>query len=185
LREYEYNRGGAYFVTMCTHERECLFGDVVDGAVRLTDMGRMVQECWDAISNHFPHCELDAFVVMPNHVHGIVAFAGDVNPVGAQHAAPDFGLSVSKAWAQHAAPLHSVLPPRTVAPGSVGAIIRSFKSTVTKRFNIRRDNPGAPVWQRRYYERIIRDDRELDGIRQYIADNPGKWAEDENHPGRV
>jgi REP element-mobilizing transposase RayT len=90
LREYEYNRGGAYFVTMCTHERECLFGDVVDGAVRLTDMGRMVQECWDAISNHFPHCELDAFVVMPNHVHGIVAFAGDVYPVGAEQSAAHF-----------------------------------------------------------------------------------------------
>ena len=148
LGEYDYTRAGMYFVTICTWQRESLFGEIVDGAMRLNGMGRVVQECWDGIPVHFPHIELDLFVVMPNHVHGIVAFAGDVYPVGAQHAAPEFGFSVSGAGAQHAAPLHEMLLSRNVAPGSLGAITRSFKSAVTKRINQLRDNPGAPVWQR-------------------------------------
>jgi REP element-mobilizing transposase RayT len=193
LREYDYSRAGAYFMTVCAFQKECLFGEVVDGRMVLNEMGNAVTECWRSIPDHFPHVELDEFVIMPNHVHGIIVFndpnssvGGAVGAVGAQHAAPMTELRGSKTRAQHAAPLRERddLPIRNVAPGSLGAIIRSFKSAATKRINILRNTPGVPIWQRNYFERVIRVDRELDAVRRYIVDNPAKWNEDENHPGR-
>ena len=195
LRDYDYSLAGAYFVTICAIQRECLFGDVVDGRVVLNEMGNAAAECWQAIPGHFPNVELDTFVTMPNHVHGIIAI-NDVSPVGAQHAAPGFsapgfsapvpGLHRPKTRAQHAAPLRGRggLLSKNVAPGSLGAIIRSFKSAATKHINALRNTPGVPVWQRNYFERVIRDDREMDAVRRYIVDNPAKWNEDENHPAR-
>lgn len=162
LRDYDYSHAGAYFVTICTFQREGLFGDVMNGGMHLNEMGQAALECWNDIPGHFPHIELDEFVVMPNHLHGIIVTdcRGTARRARFEET---FGRPVA---------------------GSLATIIRSFKSAATKRINTLRDNPGAPVWQRNYYERVIRDDRELDGIRQYIADNPAKWAEDENHPAR-
>jgi REP element-mobilizing transposase RayT len=195
LRDYNYADAGAYFVTICTYERECLFGEVLGELVLLNDAGRLVQESWINIPAHFPHVELDAFVVMPNHLHGIIVLTDNMQPllsVGAQHAAPDFELAqhaapdfcfATQPRAQHAAPLRrNVLG--AILPGSLCAIIRSFKSAVTKSRNVSAVGcaPAVPVWQRNYYERIVRDERELSFIRQYIADNPTKWGEDKNHP---
>jgi len=192
LRDYNYSRAGAYFVTVCVFERECLFGELVDGEMRLNEAGRMVRECWDGIPDHFPHVELDAFIIMPNHLHGIFVLNDDASIVGARHASPDFPVQMAAtdratharathARATHASPLRGPGP----EPRSIGAMVGSFKSAVTKRINQSRNTPGAPVWQRNYYERVIRGERELDGIRRYIVDNPAKWAEDENHPSRV
>jgi len=178
LPGYDYSGDGAYFVTMCVYQRECLFGDVVDGTVRLNDLGLVVRQCWGAISDHFSQVELDEFVVMPNHVHGIVVLNSDRAPVGAQHAAPGLMDTGLRGRAQHATPL------RNVVPGSLGAIIRSFKSAVTKRINEFRGNRGAQVWQRNYHEHVIRDENDLAAIRQYIVENPMKWIEDENYPAR-
>lgn len=181
LREYDYAGGGGYFVTLCAWQRECLFGDVMDGGMRVNELGRVAGECWAAVPEHFPHVQLDAFVVMPNHLHGILIFDHRHPAVGAQHAAPVHGAADKMPGAMG----KRGITPNNVIPGSLGAVIRSFKSAVTKRINAMRDNPGCPVWQRNYYEHVIRDERDLHAIRQYIVDNPAKWELDANHPARL
>ena len=166
LKEWDYTQPGAYFVTICSHTRAPLFGRVVDGDMVLNEYGEIVRACWREIPDHFPHVELDAFVVMPNHIHGIIVIVDHI--VGATHASP----------------LPENVPPRGPASGSLGAIVGSFKSTVTKRINIGRGTPGAPVWQRNYYEHIIRNDRALNAIRHYITENPLRWHLDRYNPER-
>jgi len=162
LPEYDYTQPGAYFVTICTHRHACLFGDVVDSIVHLSAWGKIADQCWRDIPDHFDHVVLDEWVVMPNHIHGILLF----HPiVGATHASP---------------PQTDV--PRGPIPGSLGAVVGSFKSAVTKRVNEMRGTPGTPLWQRNYYEHVIRNERTLNAIRQYIADNPARWALDRYHP---
>ena len=158
LKGYDYCQVGAYFVTIVTQDRVCLFGAVVDGEMRLNDAGRMVAQCWQQIPAHFPHVELDEFVMMPNHVHGIIIV------VGARHAVP--------------------LPERFGKPvsGSLPTIIRSFKSAATKRINELRGTTGTRVWQRNYYEHIIRDEQSWDRIREYIVNNPLQWELDRLNP---
>ncbi len=116
LKGYDYSQAEAYFVTIVTYRREYLFGDVVGGEMRGNTLGKIVQECWNEIPAHFPNVEVDAFVAMPNHVHGIII----IHPVGAQHAAP------------LPAPLTQPQLPH-VKPGSLAAIVRSLKSPVTRR----------------------------------------------------
>ncbi|HEV8720734.1 MAG TPA: transposase [Candidatus Binatia bacterium] len=166
LRAYDYSQAGAYFVTTCTHERACLFGDVVDCEMRVNDAGRMVEQCWSAIPNHFPHVDLDAFVVMPNHVHGIIVITD--RAVGAKNFSPlpDSNTSTHR-------PIRS--PSKTI-----GSIIRGFKIGVTKWF--RENTVTHIVWQRNYYEHIIRNEESLNRIRQYVLDNPVRWAFDRENP---
>ena len=174
LKGYDYTRPGAYFVTICAHNRECLFGEVVDGEMVLNEYGEIVREEWFRTAQVRPYVELfeDEFVVMPNHIHGIVWIVDDVDDtVGAQ-----------RRCASTTKPKPGGVPPNNVAPGSLGAIIRSFKSAVTKRINALRGTTGAPVWQRNYYEHIIRDDRALNAIRRYIAENPLRWHLDRYNP---
>ncbi|MCL6641864.1 MAG: transposase [Candidatus Bipolaricaulota bacterium] len=162
LKGYDYSQPGAYFITICTRERLCLFGEVVDGEMQLNEYGHIALECWKEIPLHFPQAELDAFVVMPNHVHGIIVII-DVD-VGATHASP--------------LPLSSDARPRGPQRQSVSSIVGSFKSAATKHINEYRGTPGAPVWQRNYYEHIIRNDESLHRIREYIETNPARWALD-------
>jgi len=163
LRDYDYSEEGAYFVTICTLQRQCLLGDVSGGEVHLSRFGLIVAECWEAIPTHFSNVELDSFVVMPNHVHGIVIILD--------------GTQGDRA--RHASPLH--LNARA-KPVLLGTIVGSFKSAASRHINNLRGTPGEPVWQRNYYEHIIRKERELNGIREYIACNPVRWAQDENNP---
>jgi len=168
LRGYDYSSAGAYFVTICAWQRECLFGEVNGGVTELSPYGRIVLNAWQDLPRHYRHIELDEFVVMPNHVHGIIVLHDDDSA----------GCDVRA----------GLKPALTAAPTKrhgLPEIVRGLKTFSARRINQLRDNPGAPVWQRNYYERVIRDERELDGIRQYIADNPQRWAEDENHPARV
>jgi putative transposase len=175
LRGYDYTQAGAYFVTIVARNRECLFGEVVGGEMRVNACGEIVVACWDALPMHFPAVELDAFVVMPNHVHGIILIGGESTDYGRG------GVSGTPVGAQHAAPLPD-LSHHNVDPGSLGAIVRSFKSGATKRINEMRGAPGAPVWQRNYFEHIIRNEKSLNAIRGYIVGNPGNWAHDEENP---
>ncbi len=172
LRNHDYSSVGACFVTICTAGRECLFGDVVDGTMRLNEAGWVVDTVWRSLPQRYPGIEMDAFVVMPNHTHGIIVIN---DTLGTSHASPSLGQGVGA--------IHE-LPLRNRRNMTLPKIIGYLKMNSAKRINQSRDNPGAPVWQRNYYERIIRDDRELNGIRQYIVDNPAKWEEDENHPSR-
>jgi len=165
LHGYDYTQVGAYFVTVVTKNRACLFGEVVDGGVRLSSFGEITCACWRAIPEHFSNVMPDEFVVMPNHLHGIIF----IN-VGARHAVPLPGLS--KRFGKPLA-------------GSLPIIVGSFKAAVTKQINQLRLNTGAPVWQRNYYEHIVRSENELIRIREYIANNPLQWEIDWENPLRT
>lgn len=162
LEGYDYARVGAYFVTICVERvgafghPPLLFGDVVNGVMRLNQFGMIVESEWLATPKIRPQIELDEYAIMPNHFHGILIIVRDVRPI---HDDPP------------GSPFRS--PSQTV-----GAIIRGFKSVVTSRINSLRNRPGAPVWQNNYYERIIRNRDEMNLIRQYIKDNPAQWERD-------
>lgn len=179
LKGYDYSQSGAYFVTVCAQDRECLFGNVVDGEIRVNDTGRMVHDIWHKIPGHFPDIAIDEFIVMPNHVHGIVVI------VEAQFIAPSDCDTANRAAINH--PKQNLTTKQGVmnhAP-TVGGIVRAFKARCTHTINQFRNTPGDPVWQRNYYEHIIRHEEEMNRIRQYIADNPLKWTEDEYNPGNI
>ncbi|MBN1810535.1 MAG: transposase [Anaerolineae bacterium] len=182
LRGYDYAQAGAYFVTIVTHDRETLFDDPV--------FRRAAETMWQRIPRHSPHVELDKWVVMPNHVHGIIVIVDDSR--GRGEAFRD-GRSVLSDSFPCAAPFSAKLDPGNASPlpepklpsGSLGAIVGNFKSVTTRRINRIRKTPGAPVWQRNYYERIIRNERELNAVRHYISENPARWAEDRENPDRL
>lgn len=183
LPGYDYRSNGAYFVMICTHERRLLF--------QQERYRRVAESCWEAIPDHFPHATLDGFVVMPNHVHGILFLSGDdAPPVGAQHAAPGVppveAHHAPSVGAQHAAPERprSTHSHRT-EPGSLGAIVRSYKAAATREIHRMPGSQQAPVWQRNYYEHAIRNKAALNRIRQYIIDNPARWVYDRDNPSGV
>jgi len=163
LQGWDYTQPGAYFVTIVAYGRE-LFGQVVDGEICLSEFGEIVRDEWLASADIRCEIQLDAFVVMPNHLHGIVWIVADDDIVGATGRSP--------------------LPARGPTPKSLGSFIAGYKSAVTKRINEIRGTPGNPVWQRNYYEHIIRNEQDLDAIRRYIRDNPAHWAEDPENPSR-
>ena len=173
LKGHDYSQPGAYFVTICTRDQECLFGHVVNGEMRLNDAGEIAQRCWEEIPRHFPLVELDAFVVMPNHVHVIIVIQG--------RGEASVPLHVSKERpGSDASPLRQ--RPNGTQPGSLSAIVQNFKSISTRRMNAARSTPGTPVWQRGFYEHVVRDEEELRAIREYVLGNPARWDEDENNP---
>ena len=162
LPGFDYARPGAYFVTLVTAGREDLLGAVVGGRVQLSGYGEIVAAEWQKTASIRREIELDVFIVMPNHLHGIVVIGGDV-VVGAHGRAP-------------------LRPDLGRTRRSLGSLIAGFKSATTKRINQVRDAPRSPVWQRNYYEHVVRNDADLNRIREYIADNPAKWDEDPENP---
>ena len=163
LNGHDYTEAGAYFVTVCTHDQQCILGDVVSDAVRLTPLGKVVAETWPAACAHNPSVDLDVFVVMPNHVHGILVLRESV-------------------WAKHASPLRH--RPKGTFRGSLSSIVQGFKSAATRQ--ARRDGIafGGRLWQRGFYDHVIRNEAELSRIRTYIDENPLRWALDEENPDR-
>ena len=169
LKGYDYSQPGAYFITICTYRRACLLGDVIEGDMHLNPLGNMAWQCWQAIPDHFPHAVLDAFVVMPNHVHGIVWIVDGLNPSAAMVGASDYSPLPDSP--PQPSPTHSSYPRGTSK--TIGSMVRGFKIGVTKW--ARQNTDIYAVWQRNYYEHIIRNDRALNAIRQYIAGNPARW----------
>jgi len=168
LPAYDYAAPGAYFVTLVTHARESLFGQVIDSEMRLNVLGEVVAEECRRTGEIRREIQLDAFVAMPNHVHAVVIIG---HGVGAHGRAP----LLQQHDALSRAPLHRL-------PRSLGSFVAGFKSAVTKRINEMRGTPGLPVWHRNYYEHVIRNEEELDRIRQYIAGNPTCWDHDRENP---
>ncbi len=166
LSEYDYTQAGMYFITVVAHGRQCVFGDLVGGEIRLSEAGRIVRDCWTAIPDHCSGCAVTSFVVMPNHVHGVLTL-------------PDNDGSAAQSSITHTE------RPRGPVHRSVGAIVGSFKSAATRLINRRCGTPGAVVWQRNYYEHVIRSDASLQRIEDYILSNPLFWAEDPENPDRV
>jgi REP element-mobilizing transposase RayT len=172
LRGYDYSRPGAYAVTICTHLKQPVFGEIVEGEMVLNDVGQMVRDTWEQMPSHYPGCGLDAFVVMPNHVHGIIVIA-----VGA---------------APCARPSPGVRPHSGQTDGAMSLrdLVHRFKSLTTARYRQGVVTRGwraldGKLWQRNYYEHIIRNESEFETIRDYIATNPVRWETDwENILGR-
>jgi len=165
LAGHDYRSPATYFITLIAYQRAEIFGEIVDGKMRLSQLGEIVREEWLRSATLRREVSLDAFQIMPNHLHGIVTFRPSPDHrVGAHGRKP---LS-----AQH---------PR--APRSLGSFVAGFKSAATLRINEARNMPGTPVWQRNYHERIVRNARELHAARRYIIDNPRNWATDAENPG--
>ncbi len=149
LREYDYSMTGYYYVTICTYNREELFGHIENNQMILNKSGRIAKTAWLEIPNHFPNIELDEFIVMPNHIHGIIIIN---NPVGDGHARP-----VNK-------------------NNNLSVIIGSYKSAVSKEMH--QLNNISFHWQRSFYEHVIRTEKSLSNIREYISNNPATWIND-------
>ena len=165
LKGWDYRNPGYYFVTICTKHREPYFGRVVNGGMVLSAVGERAAHCWREIPRHHAGVELDEFMIMPNHMHGIVIIC---NPVETLHA-----TSLRRET------LMSEISPKA---GSLGVIIRSYKSAVTRLAGLAGFKNFS--WQARYYDHIVRDENSLCNIRQYIIDNPARWELDrENVPG--
>ena len=162
LRDYDYSWAGWYFVTLCTHGRECILGKAMNDSILETDLGKLVRETWAHLPNHYA-VELDDFVMMPNHIHGIIIIRDST--VGAIHESPLRKDAKSKR--------RKML---------LSKIIGRFKMTSAKRINLLRETPGRPAWQRGFYEHIIRNDTDLHRIRIYMKNNPLQWALDEENP---
>ena len=169
LKAYDYSQAGAYFVTICAHNRECVFGNVVKGEMRLNKYGRVVEAEWIKTANIRNNVELDVFVVMPNHLHGVLVIVGGVGDMAGRGTARRAPTGMNERFGKPTS-------------GSLPTIVRSFKSAVTKRINELRCTPETHVWQRNYYEHVIRDEWDLNEIREYIMSNPLKWEMDRENP---
>lgn len=186
LKEYDYSLEGAYFITICTHVKKHLFGEVASETMRVNKYGTIVQDCWDGLTEHYPNIELDQFVVMPNHVHGIVVILGDMM-VGAGFPSPDrksiaVGAGSPRPDSGNLQNQGARKPRPYQLKPSLGQIVAYFKYQSTKHINEIRNTPSAPVWQRGYFEHIIRNEKSLNRIREYIHTNPQRWDFDRENP---
>lgn len=167
LASWDYSHNGAYFITICTANREHYFGKIINGQPQLSEQGKIAHQYWSQIPDHFEFVLLDEFLVMPNHIHGIIVIDKPGNEPG-----------LSGVETLHATSLRE--PTNTMAtispkPNSIPAIVRSFKSAVTKYCN---ENKLPFGWQTRFHDHIIRDNNEFNRIKNYIINNPANWDSD-------
>lgn len=168
LRGYDYSQAGAYFITLCIENREYLLGDVVDGVMQLNDFGKVIVDSWLWLASRYVYVELDEYVVMPNHFHAVLVITDDGrNTVGAIRESPVHIIDGGKGGSR-TAPTKKTL----------GRLIGAFKTVSTKKINQLRNTPAMPLWQRNYFERVVRDENELRLIREYIVNNPMRWQYD-------
>ena len=163
LESYDYSQQGAYFVTICTQNRQCFFGNIVDGNVSFSDVGEMVLSQWKMLPERFAPVVLDEYVLMPNHLHGIIY--------------------LSSSEGEHTITPPNEWQPRTFqrpARNTLGEVVRSFKAATARL--VRVAGYGDFAWQREYYEHIIRHEQDLERVRLYITNNPAHWSEDEFNP---
>ena len=156
LKGYDYSQSGAYFVTTVTHQRECLFGKIENGIMRLNDAGKIVRAVWEGLPKHYSHIELGAFIIMPNHTHGVI-----IINVGA-------GLRPA--------------PTQPEKQHGLSEIMRAFKSFSSRRIHETDEFSPERIWQRGFHDRIIRNEDEWSRIHLYIESNPINWQEDHDNP---
>ncbi|WKZ37613.1 MAG: hypothetical protein QY332_06660 [Anaerolineales bacterium] len=182
LQGYDYSQEGAYFVTIVTWRREFLFGNIVNGEMMLSPYGEIVQKWWGEIPAHFPNVETGAFVIMPNHIHGIIFIVGERR--GTVSVPKDDGEnSISENNDMSGQNLGGKTPLRVFnGTPTLGQIIAYFKYQSTKEMN-KVENAGVVTkfWQRNYYEHIIRDGKDLQNKTDYIEANPLLWGEDDEN----
>jgi len=192
LNGYDYSRAGAYFVTICTQNRACLFGEIISDEMMLNDAGNMVAMVWNALPMRFDHLELDGFVVMPNHIHAIIVLSGTPPRRGEScirpndRIRPNGGVDNGNQGEYKIRPYDNAIHdhPNGTLPDTLGRIIQAFKSISTNAYihGVKQSGwspfPGI-VWQRNYWEHIVRHEQDLTRLREYIRHNPEKWALDE------
>ncbi len=174
LKGYDYTQAGAYFITICSHQREHIFGEVVDGEMKLNKFGLVAKQQWEKLPKRFPNIELGAFVIMPNHEHGVIQIVERRGTAGKLNNHDD--------ESSRRAPTEKFQKP---VHGSIPTIVRSYKSAVAYRINLMRGANGVPVWQRNYYEHIVRNERELELITKYIDYNPFNWQLDRDNANNI
>jgi REP element-mobilizing transposase RayT len=190
LKGYDYGQLGVYFITLCTHNKECWFGEIRDSQMCLNQLGKIVTQEWLRTPEIRSEITLDEWIVMPNHLHGIIIITNPnpspppANPVGAHRRAPS---SHHVSNPRRAPSSHHVSNPQR-APSqfrrysnSLPSIIAGFKSVTTKRINILRETPRIPLWQRNYYESVVCDTEHLEHVRNYIRANPSCWKDDSEY----
>ena len=186
LKEWDYSSDGYYFVTICTKDQEFFFGNIVDGRIKLSAIGEIAKEYWLEIPQHFQNVKLDEFVIMPNHVHGIVIIENDKNKncrdsINKQRGKDDIncrdGINAVSTGGGKIPRTHNPM----LSKNSLSKIIRWYKGRCTFEIN-RIQNKLYFAWQSRFYEHIIRNEESLLKIREYIHNNPLKWDIDENNP---
>ena len=166
LRHFDYSSSGAYFVTICTRYRLCVLSNVMDGNVLLNEYGRIVESVWKNLPRHYPHVQMDACIIMPNHIHGIVMLHTE-------------GVDDSSKERAGFKPAPTGECPKLHA---LTEVVRGFKTFSARKINALRGTTGTSLWQRGYFEHVIRGESSLDRIRQYIGDNPMRWCEDPENP---
>jgi REP element-mobilizing transposase RayT len=178
LRNYDYSQPGAYFVTICTYQKQSWFGEIKNGQMYLNQLGKIVADEWLKTCKIRPNFQLDEWVIMPNHFHGIVIindYSGDDQSLGAGNRPLDLGAG------NRPLDLGARDAPLQQKPNSLSSCIAGFKSAVTKRINLLRQNTDTPIWQRNYYESILRDEKYLAVVREYIINNPKNWPNDRDY----
>lgn len=182
LKGYDYSQSGLYFITICCYQRECLFGNIINSQMILNNFGQLIKEEWLKSAEIRKEIELDDFVIMPNHFHGIVIINQEINSDFMKN---DVDFQDNNVGANGRSPLgqiQSSRPKISMKPKSISSLIAGFKSATTKKINIIRNTPQNPVWQRNYYDHIIRNDESLARIREYVQNNPLSWENDQLHP---
>ncbi len=164
LKNFDYSLPGTYFVTINVFRRERLFGNVVGEKIYLNVFGQIVQICWDNLIKHYANIVLDSFVIMPNHFHAVIIIKGAM--LNTNH-------------------VRAGLKPAPTKDHPLSEIVRAFKTFSARKINELRKSPGLPVWQRNYFERVIRNDEELNEIREYINNNVTVWNKDAENPKTI
>ncbi len=175
LKEYDYSKPNAYFITICTYNKECILGTITNGEMRLNEYGKIVENEWLKTPAIRTYVLLDKYIIMPNHIHGIIIIdSRDTVPVS-----PRATVEVAESRVPHVPPFEQFGRPTS---HSIPTIIRSFKAATTKQIREIQKTHRQAIWQPRFYEHIIRNPHELDQTREYIIYNPLKWALDSENP---
>ncbi|MFZ2096947.1 MAG: transposase [Anaerolineales bacterium] len=181
LKEYDYSQPGAYFVTLVTKGRLNLFGEIIEGEMKVNQYGKIVQLTWKDLPRYYSYITLEAFIVMPNHVHAIVIIDADATSRGGSSQTGE-SIPVKSISGRLIKSEDGKTRPYDQRRHGLPEIIRALKSYSARRINQVRHLSGETVWQRNYYEHIIRNQRELGQIRLYIMENPRQWAQDQEKP---
>jgi putative transposase len=196
LRNYDYSQPGVYFVTICTYQKQSWFGEIRNGQMYLNQLGKIVADEWLKTCKIRPNFQLDEWVIMPNHFHGIVIindYSGENQSLvvgnrpldlGARNQTLDLGArnqTLDLGARNQTLDLGARNAPLQQKPNSLSSCIAGFKSAVTKRINLLRQNTDIPIWQRSYYESILRDEKYLAAVREYIINNPRNWQNDQDY----